>query len=380
MLACDTKEDCDDTLDEWFIHSLKTYTDLHVYQLEHPTRVLEWTSGKTVCVAGFSPANNEILELSLPLRLLAEQNKGLRAERDFKILHGGFCEVPVHSFKHVPGTRCAVSNDGCSSSLQLWDLGGAHTDVIRRTGQIHVEAQEVTGGRKVCAPLSHHTSGTTVLHGAMTSDVQLTNISTGQLLCSLHDCPVSQPLSHLRCLSDGTFAVASVDGSILLWDTRSAARPQLRSDPLCILEPGPWTADVLGNLALLSSTSGQTLVLDLRGSDSYVSRAQLKAGGGPSRHVSWAPALDNYVALSGVDALVHIYDASLWGVELQPAHSQFEHKGHAISSPTDVITTSHAWHPERAHTLLSAASDASVHVWDWNHQSEPGGSSGPIRE
>lgn len=86
-----------------------------------------------VCVAGYSSSKNEILELRLPLKLLANENKvkkkryltpllhtireicanvcvvwcvqGLCAERDFKVVHGGFSEGPVHCLRHVPGTR-----------------------------------------------------------------------------------------------------------------------------------------------------------------------------------------------------------------------------------------------------------------------------------
>ncbi|KAK5928721.1 hypothetical protein CesoFtcFv8_000315 [Champsocephalus esox] len=97
--------DFNDILDDWFIETLKTYKDLHVYQLEHPTQVIEWTSGKTVCVAGYSSSKNEVLELQLPLKLFAEENKGLCAERDFKVVHGGFTEGPVRCLRHVPGTR-----------------------------------------------------------------------------------------------------------------------------------------------------------------------------------------------------------------------------------------------------------------------------------
>lgn len=89
-----------------------------------------------VCVAGYSSSKNEILELRLPPKLFASENKvlkhqnsplktqvlnvtlslcyscvcvccvqGLCAERDFKVVHGGFTDGPVHCLKHVPGTR-----------------------------------------------------------------------------------------------------------------------------------------------------------------------------------------------------------------------------------------------------------------------------------
>lgn len=82
-------------------------------------------------------------------------------------------------------------------------------------------------------------------------------------------------------------------------------------------------------------------------------------------------------SLPGFDGLVQIYDAGTWTTQLQNARPLFQHRGHVVlSQQTDgcapVLVTSHVWHPERPRTLLSAASDGSVHVWDWV---DPDGSS-----
>lgn len=89
--------------------------------------------------------------------------------------------------------------------------------------------------------------------------------------------------------------------------------------------------------------------------------------------VSWAPALEDCIAVSGFSGTVQIYNTSVWRLEQQEAQPLFEHRGHAVSSQSDdtapVCVTSHVWHPERPRTLLSAASDGSVHLWDWVDQS-----------
>ncbi|RXN27007.1 WD repeat-containing 73 [Labeo rohita] len=95
-----------DESDDWFMESLNAYKDLHLFQLEHPTKVIEWTGDKNICVAGYTGARSEILELLLPLKLYAGENQGLCAERDFKVQHGGFSEEPVENLIHIPGTRC----------------------------------------------------------------------------------------------------------------------------------------------------------------------------------------------------------------------------------------------------------------------------------
>lgn len=75
--------------------------------------------------------------------------------------------------------------------------------------------------------------------------------------------------------------------------------------------------------------------------------------------------------MSGLGGAVQIYDTSSWTTELQKVPPLFVHRGHSVSSqPGDAVSvTSHLWHPERPRTLLSAASDGSVHVWDWIDQS-----------
>lgn len=75
--------------------------------------------------------------------------------------------------------------------------------------------------------------------------------------------------------------------------------------------------------------------------------------------------------LAGFGGAVQIFDTSAWGAEQQDAQPLFEHRGHAVASDgcPPVVVTAHIWHPEQPQTLLSAASDSSVHVWDWIDQS-----------
>ncbi|XP_047453701.1 WD repeat-containing protein 73 [Mugil cephalus] len=366
----------DDVLDDWFIESLKTYKDLHVYQLEHPTQVIEWTSGKTVCVAGFSPSKNEILELRLPLKLLADENKGLCAERDFKVANGGFTDGPVCCLRHIPGTRCVVTNDGLSSDLQVWDLGGDDSDVIRRTGSIQGKRSVSERGSRIAARLS---TPPQILHGAWTSDVQLTELTSGHTLYSL-ETDSADPLTSLQFVSDTVFLAGCCSGSVYVADTRTSAAPQLSPSPTSSGEAVLWWTDVSTGphpsscRVLRLSSSGRAVVSDLRNLGGAVCQAQLDVQTRLCNldhvRVSWAPALDDCLSVSGFSGVVQIFNTRFWRTELQDAQPLFQHRGHVVSSPeTDnsvpIYVTSHTWHPERPQTLLSAASDGSVHVWDW---------------
>ncbi|XP_008292088.1 integrator complex assembly factor WDR73 [Stegastes partitus] len=366
----------DDILDDWFIESLKTYKDLHVYQLEHPTQVIEWTSGKTVCVAGYSLSKNEILELRLPLKLFADENKGLCAERDFKVAHGGFSDRPVRCLKHIPGTRCVVTNDGLSSNLQVWDLGGDDCDVIRRTGSVAGRRTVSERGSRVAARLS---SPPQVLHGAQSSDVQLTELNSGRALYKL-ETDSADPLSSLHFVSDTVFLAGCCNGSVYIGDTRTSAAPQLSPPPASSGDSDLWWTDTSAGQhpsncrVVRLSSSGRAVVSDLRSLGGAVCQAQLDVQARCCNlddvSVSWAPTISDCISVSGFSGVVQIYNTCGWSTELQERQPLFQHRGHVVSSQqTDdsipVFTTAHSWHPELPRTLLSAASDGSVHVWDW---------------
>ncbi|KAM3873522.1 integrator complex assembly factor WDR73 [Diretmus argenteus] len=376
----------DDVLDDWFIESLKTYKDLHVYQLDHPTRVIEWTSGRTVCVAGYHSTKSEILELQLPLKLFADDNKGLCAERDFKVVHGGFADGPVLCLRHVPGTRCVVTNDGVGSELAVWDLGGDDSDVIRRTGSVAGRSVSVRGSRIAAGLSEPH-----VLHGAQTSNIQLTDLGSGKTVYQL-DSDSPDRLSSLQFVSSSVFLACCCNGNIYVVDTRSSSIPRPMPPPpsaaaAARMDDVSWCMDASPGRSspdwsspgqsccrvVRLSSSGRALVSDLRDLGNAMCQAWLDTRTDchcqDDVKVSWAPALGGCIAVSGFDGAVQIYDTSTWRAELMDAEPLFEHRGHTVSpgrpESLPLRITAHAWHPDRPRTLLSAASDGSVHVWDW---------------
>ncbi|KAM9852565.1 integrator complex assembly factor WDR73 isoform 2-T2 [Aulostomus maculatus] len=364
----------DEVLDDWFIESLKTYKDLHVYQLEFPTQVIEWTSGKS-----FHSQKNELLELRLPLKLFADENKGLCAERDFKVVNGGFADGPVSSLRHVPGTRCVVTNDGRSSDLQVWDLGGDYSDVIRRTAIIEGRRPESGMGSKMAA---RRLSQPSILHGGQSDVVQLTGLASGQTLYQLAT-DATQPLNSLHFLSDHVFLAACCNGSVYIADSRTSSAAQRLPPPDSSGGFARWWMDAAADddpsscRVVRLSSSGQVEVSELRRPGGAGRRAQLDVQthccNMDNVRVSWAPMLDDSISVSGFGGGVQIYNTSGWGAELQEARPLFEHRGHVVSHRRDdgvpVNVTAHIWHPERLRTLLSAASDGSVHVWEWVDQS-----------
>ncbi|XP_067113634.1 WD repeat-containing protein 73 [Osmerus mordax] len=366
----------DETIDDWFIESLKTYKDLHVYQLEHPTRVIEWTAGKTICVAGYSSTKNEILELLLPLKLFADDNQGLCAERDFKVVHGGFTNGPVNCLKHIQGTRCVVTNDGLSNKLQVWDVGGNDSDVIKSSGCIQ-PTRVSQSGSKIAPGL---TGDLHVLHGSQICDLQLTDLTSGSSLYSVEK-DIPDVLSSLQFVTGSVFLACTCGGDLFVGDTRTSTVPTptpaegRESELWCMAASSGLSSPEQGRhrVARLSS-SGLVVLSDLRDLRSCVGRAQLDIQRNIPSHdfmnVSWAPALDNCLSVSGLNGLVEIYDTSTWRPECREPKPLFVHQGHVMSSVSHPSTspplvTSHIWHPSRPQTILSAAADGSMHVWDW---------------
>ncbi|XP_021474355.2 WD repeat-containing protein 73 [Oncorhynchus mykiss] len=362
--------------DDWFIESLKIYNNIHEYQLEHPTRVIEWTSEKTICVAGYSSDKNEILELLLPLKLFSDDNQGLCAERDFKVVHGGFSVGSIHCLKHIPGTRCVVTNDGFNSNLQVWDVGGDDCDVIKRTGVLQLKSASSDKGVKIAPGL---TGGPCVLHGSQISDIQLTELTSGKPLYSLGK-DIPDLLSSLQFVSGSVFLACACNGDLYVGDTRKPSA--LQNNPAGGREGVHWCMGVKTDLfssdpsscsvARLSSAC-QVVVSDLRDLRAPLCQAQLhvqrKTTSDDFMKVTWAPALDNCLAVSGFDGMVQIYDTASWRPELMEFQPLFIHQGHMMSDDqfdtSSAVVTTHVWHPSRPRTVLSAAVDGSVHVWDW---------------
>ncbi|CAG04549.1 unnamed protein product, partial [Tetraodon nigroviridis] len=266
--------------------------------------------------------------------------------------------------------RCVVTNDGRSSDLQVWSLG-EDSDVIKRTGSVAGRRPVSAGGSRIAA---RRWSDAQVLHGATSADVQLSQLTTGRRLFEL-GAASADPLSSLQFLSDSVFLAGCSDGSIYVADVRAPSSPQVSPPPAWCRASAPWWTEASAGpdacRILRVSSSGRTLVSDLRNLGGAVSAAQLDTGpgtcGGDDVRASWAPALRGLIAVSGWGGAVHIYDTSSWTAELQKVPPVFVHRGHAVSSqPGDAVrVTSHLWHPERPRTLLSAGSDGSVHVWDW---------------
>lgn len=118
----------------------------------------------------------------------------------------------------------------------------------------------------------------------------------------LTDTASADPLSSLQFLTDSVFLAGCSDGSVYVADVRAPGSPQ-RSPPPAQDAALWWTEASAACRVLRVSSSGLTLLSDLRNLGEAVSAAQLDTGaltGGVDEvRVSWAPALDGCIAISG---------------------------------------------------------------------------------
>ncbi|XP_052555304.1 WD repeat-containing protein 73 [Tympanuchus pallidicinctus] len=362
------EEEEDEEEEEWLLQSLHMYEALHAFELQAPTRVIEWALGKRVCVAGYEcSGRNEILQLLPPPTLQAKENQGLCPQRDFKVECGGFSNRPVYNLKHVPDTSLLVTSGPPDSSLQVWQMAAEDSDVIQSVGAISTENGTDESWAKI-ATISARAPW--VLHGSRLSSTRLTEVESQKEVYRAASSS-SEELGSLAFLDANTAVLCSAAGRLCVADIRQRGPLQALLIPSaqlgCCWRAAAACCEPSSRPIACLSSAGQLVLMDVRKTSPCLASARCKvpASGASAEFlcVSWAPALEGCLAVSGFDGAVHVYDTRSWdgsGAEAQPL---FVHRGHAFGGRPSV--TAHAWHPQKPRTLLSAATDGSLHIWDW---------------
>nr|DBA32426.1 TPA: hypothetical protein GDO54_000220 [Pyxicephalus adspersus] len=353
------------------VESIRLYKDLHDFELQDPTRVIEWIGEKSICVAGYDGTKtNEILQLLVPQKLQIKENQGLCPERDLKVEHGGFSQYPVYSLKHVPGHSLILTSSPASGLVQVWKIGAEDKDVIRPTSTIQSDVGKDTW-TKMAVPV---TSSPGVLHGSHMNNVQLTEIESNKQIYTLATLG-SEALGSLSFLDENTFLLCGLSGTLMLADIRQSEIASEGSLALSASCNSHWIATVKPghkDIASLSS-EGHIVIIDSRELKTPLKCAKGKVSVSSTPEsfmcINWAPRLDGCISVSGFDGTVQIYDTKSWDESLKERDVLFTHKGHAVMGLCEdggiPQVTCHTWHPWKERTLISAANDGSLHMWDW---------------
>ncbi|XP_066501750.1 WD repeat-containing protein 73 isoform X2 [Hoplias malabaricus] len=332
---------------------------------------MEETKSRSMYCVGFGNITRECTN-----RKSQHMLENLCPERDFKLEHGGFCDEQVECLRHIFGKRLLVTSGCNSSKLQIWDIGGDDTDFIKQTGVININHTPAKG-RKIASGLTENPS---VLHGSQINDIQLTELASGKVLFAVESDSLDT-VSGLQFVNSSSFVICANNGSLFVGDTRDP-KMEHYTLPEC-MSGSHWTFGLRTDLPHSDLTScsvsrlsscGLVLVSDLRKMSSPVKQVRLNLQDSvPTSDfltVTWAPALDSCLAVSGFNGNVLVFDTRSWTTDLKTPEPVFVHRGHNLSceqrtAGEQLVVTAHVWHPWRPRTLLSAASDGSLHVWDW---------------
>ncbi|KAG8136994.1 hypothetical protein E2320_005538 [Naja naja] len=313
----------------WLMDSLRLYNDLHLFELPGPTRVIEWI-GDQHC----------------------SQNT-IRAyvQREISRLKG------VESLI-APSTGSNMS----------WEPVGHRTVDYRFGAWNQMKQTEDTSWSKIATSCAKPAC---VLHGQRISNLQMTEIESEKSLWVAGSANLDK-IASLGFLDEATAVVCGAKGQLFLVDFRQQqgilGELEEARTPWAQTEGLNWCAGVgSGEAPLIArlSSGGLVVLTDIRHPSSPLKMAQCCAPtsnllGTDFQSISLAPVPGDNLAVSG-----------------QEAKPVFIHKGHIFGTPDkdggSPVVTTHTWHPWKPQTLLSAASDGSLHVWDWSdpRTSEP---------
>ncbi|KAM5181506.1 integrator complex assembly factor WDR73 isoform 2-T2 [Mantella aurantiaca] len=330
-----------------------------------------WNLSGCICVAGYDGTKtNEILQLLVPQKLQVKENQGLCPERDLKVEHGGFSQHPVYSLNHVPEHSLIVTSGPASGLVQVWQIGAEDKDVIRPTSTIQSSLGKDTWTKTATTAAA----SPRVLHGSHANNVQLTEIESNKQIYTLAT-PASEALGSLSFLDVNTLLLCGVSGRLVLADLRQSGITSEGSLSLSASNNSHWiAASKPGHQGIAGlSSEGHITITDSRDLGAPLTCAKLRTCE-PSMpetfmYISWAPRLENCISVSGFDGTIQIYNTQSWDAAVIERDALFTHRGHSVmgvckdgSAPR---VTCHSWHPWKERTLISAASDGSLHMWDW---------------
>ncbi|KAG9463137.1 hypothetical protein GDO78_022317, partial [Eleutherodactylus coqui] len=262
-----------------------------------------------------------------------------------------------------------------AAHIQIWRVGAEDRDVIQPTISIPSDASNETWTKiAVSEAASPH-----VVHGAQIDGVHVTEIESARCTYMLA-ASSGEAVGSLAFLDPSTIHLCCLSGRQIIADVRQPGIAGQGSAALKVPGDGQWSAavkpenqDACAMIASLSSR-GHIMITDTRDMGTPLKCAKGKSSGGPSAAeemmcVRWAPRLEDCVSVSGFDGTVQIYDTRRWDASVKEVDALFTHRGHSFMGKCEdgsaPRVTVHSWHPWKERTLVSAANDGSLHIWDW---------------
>ncbi|KAG8536158.1 hypothetical protein GDO81_027007, partial [Engystomops pustulosus] len=189
-----------------------------------------------------------------------------------------------------------------------------------------------------------------------------------------------EAVGSLSFLDPSTVHLCCLSGRQIIADVRQpgvahegSAVPNVPGDQHWCAAVKSQIQDACSKIASLSS-EGHIIITDARNLGTPLKCAKSKSSNCPAPEerimcICWAPTLDDYISVSGLDGTVQIYDTRHWDAAVKEVDALFTHRGHCAMGECEdgsaPRVTVHSWHPWKERTLVSAANDGSLHIWDW---------------
>ncbi|XP_060071098.1 WD repeat-containing protein 73-like isoform X2 [Ylistrum balloti] len=366
-----------DEADDWIFDSIALYRNLFMYDLQHGITAMDWTNNQNVCIATSSGSKHELAELHLPDKLLKtnQEEAGLIKNRDFHMNAGCYCPHRVACLRHVPKSRMIVtSSDTDTSKIQFWKLGSDDTDVIKNITT--VENINSKGPAHITpVPGTSH-----MVFGSHLDNLCTVDSITGQITSK--GLERSEKISSMGFTDKHTLiCCCQHTGDLVTFDLREDSKKvkfghtsNVSVDQKCF-----WTCTVTESGVYKLSSTGEIRKTEKFDWSHDVGCwfTELKTLSGINYlTINVLPRDEDIIYISGFDSNVYIYKLPIMCSAESHKESEmskyfFKHEGHwqntTIDNKNDQLTTvTHILHPWQQDVALSAATDGSLHAWQFN--------------
>lgn len=367
-----------DSDEEWFFDSVKNYKDLFMYDLQHHVTCMDWINNKNLIVATSSVDRNEVIELSVPDKLVSDDGEtaNLSKDRDFHQTNGGFSTLQICCVKHIPQSRQVCTSNEVEPGIQVWQLGSKETDLIIPVNKFTSLNTGKCNKRSFDKIAVCDNKPSLVVFGSSLNTLCCLNLDN-QKVTALIEGPEDNFISEIKFIDENTVLCCSEkSGEIILIDLRNNKKDSLKiTNKKDCYKDNYWTMDVMVDTLYRLSSAGNIILSDLRNGANNVYKEVETCHRSRTNQsgivIKASPQHRNRVSISGFDGNIYIYDTikePIGESEYLFTESIFKHEGHVknCSDQSDnVKTVAHLWHPCKPDLLMSSATDGSLHAWEY---------------
>ncbi|OWF39270.1 WD repeat-containing protein 73-like [Mizuhopecten yessoensis] len=367
-----------DEADDWLFDSIALYQNLYMYDLQHGITAMDWIDDKNVCIATSSGSKHELAELHLPDKLLkaSQEKAGLIKNRDFHMNAGCYCPHRVACLKHVPNSRTiATCPDTEACKIQFWKLGTDDTDVIR-----NISTVENTHSKGSPAHITPVPGTENLVFGSHLDNLCTVDSNTGQVSCT--GCQRSERISSMDFTDSNTLICCCQEtGELVTFDLREDLTKvkQEHTNNISLDQKCFWTSTVTEFGVLKLSSTGEVRRVEKHNWSTDVGRWNTELNllsDFSNLTINALPRNEDTVYISGFDSNVYIFNLPMLSsmgsqTDHQVSKPVFKHEGHMQNARMDtqaklLTTVTHILHPLQHDLVLSAATDGSLHAWQFN--------------